>query len=170
MVIDDLRYPHPLATNGAAWRLFTDRVMGGVSDGTLQRETLDGRPALRLRGDVRLDNNGGFVQMALDIRPDGRPSDLSGFAGIALTVRGNGTAYGLHLKTGDTERPWQSYRHGFEAGPAWQTLHLAFGGFRPHRVDRPFDPGSVRRLGLVAIGRAFAADLALAGAALYTEA
>ena len=170
MVIDDLRYPHPLATNGAAWGLFTDRVMGGVSDGWLGRETVDRRPALRLRGDVRLENNGGFVQMALDIRPDGQPADLSGFSGVAVTVWGNGTAYGLHVKTADTVRPWQSYRHIFDAAPAWRTVRLPFGGLSPHRIDRPFDASAVRRLGLVAIGRAFTADLALAEARFYTDA
>jgi Complex I intermediate-associated protein 30 (CIA30) len=42
--------------------LFTDRVMGGVSNGTMVRETVAGRPAIRMRGDVSLENNGGFVR------------------------------------------------------------------------------------------------------------
>ena len=66
-VIDDLGRDNLVATIGTRWQLVTDRVMGGVSDGTLVRETVSGRPALRMRGDVSLENNGGFVQMALDL-------------------------------------------------------------------------------------------------------
>jgi hypothetical protein len=35
--------------------------MGGVSNGTMVREQVAGRPAIRMRGDVSLENNGGFV-------------------------------------------------------------------------------------------------------------
>jgi hypothetical protein len=60
-IIDDLSRDPPLSTIGTQWRLFTDRVMGGVSNGTMVREQVAGRPAIRMRGDVSLENNGGFV-------------------------------------------------------------------------------------------------------------
>jgi len=52
---------------GTAWRLVGDTVMGGVSRGTLTQENVAGRPAWRMRGSVSLENNGGFLQMALDL-------------------------------------------------------------------------------------------------------
>ncbi|TVQ34935.1 MAG: CIA30 family protein [Geminicoccaceae bacterium] len=164
MVIDDVAAEGALG-GGAAWRLFTDQVMGGVSAGSLTLEVVAGRPALHLRGGVRLENNGGFVQMARDVA-HGKAFDASGFEAFELDVFGNGETYGLHLKTADTARPWQSYRQNFTAEPRWQRLRLPLAGFAPHRVEAPFDPSRLRRIGLVAIGRAFYADVALARLAL----
>ncbi len=147
---------------GPAWRLVSDRVMGGVSDGTLRRETLDGRAAVRLRGAVRLENDGGFLQMALDLATDGGPVDARGWRGLELTARGNGHAYNVHLRTADLERPWQSYRQSFQADPEWRTLRLPFADFAPHRTDAPLDVGRLRRIGVVAIGDAFEADVSVA--------
>jgi hypothetical protein len=76
-VIDDLSREPPVSAIGTRWQLFTDRVMGGVSNGTMVRETVAGRPAIRMRGDVSLENNGGFVQIAIDLAPDGKAVDAS---------------------------------------------------------------------------------------------
>lgn len=157
----------PLALNGQRWAVVTDAVMGGVSQATLATERLDGVPALRLRGRVRLENNGGFVQIALDLASAGAVLDASAWTGLELCVRGNGESYGVHLRTTDLTAPWQSYRHGFTAGPGWTTLRLPFAAFRPHRTTTPLALTRLRRLGLVAIGRAFDADLALRHLALY---
>lgn len=166
-VIDDLGRDDLVATIGTRWQLVTDRVMGGVSDGTLVRETVSGRPALRMRGDVSLENNGGFVQMALDLAPDGDLVDASAWTGIELDVIGNDEDYGVHLRTDAVERPWQSYRQSFRAGASWRTVQLAFADFVPHRVEVPLDVRRLRRIGLVAIGRAFAADLAVGGVRFF---
>ena len=161
-IIDDLSRSFPEATIGSRWELLSDRVMGGVSSGRLSRECISGRMALRMQGRVSLENNGGFIQMALDLDPSGGTVDCRGFAGLEIEVSGNGETYGLHLRTAELSRPWQSYRQSFLAQAGWRTVRLPFAGFVPHRTDVPFDPGLVRRLGLVAIGRAFEADLALA--------
>jgi hypothetical protein len=166
LVIDDLSRPFPQAATGTRWELVSDGVMGGVSRGTLRRERVAGREALRLQGEVSLANNGGFVQMALDLAPRGL-MDARGWAGVGLCVRGNGEAYGLHLRSDATVRPWQSWRQGFVAPPEWTELRLPFAGFVPHRIEAELDLGRLRRLGLVAIGRAFAADLAVAGLWLW---
>jgi len=168
MVIDDLSKAPPLAANGAKWGLFTDQVMGGVSQATMVREIIAGRTAIRIRGDVSLENNGGFVQIALDVSPSGEPLDVSEFDGIEIDVFGNSERYGLHLRTADMTRPWQSYRQIFRAADTWQTVHLPFAGFEAHRIDVQLNHGCVRRIGLVAIGRAFAADLSLGRIAFYT--
>lgn len=161
MVLDDLA-----TGEGAAWRLVTDRVMGGVSDGSLALDVVAGRRCLRLLGSVRLENDGGFVQMARDFVPGGGPFDGRRFDAVEVDVFGTGEVYGVHLKTADTVRPWQSYRHGFTATAEWRRVVLPFAGFRPHRVAAPLDLGTLRRIGLVAIGRAFSADLAVARVAL----
>ncbi len=168
VVIDDFSKPAPLAANGASWRLFTDQVMGGVSLGTMAREMVDGRTALRMRGEVSLENNGGFVQVALDFTPAGGTIDASGFSGIELDVLGNGETYGLHLRTADVARPWQSYRQAFRANERWETVRLPFAGFEAHRIDAPLDLRRLRRFGLVAIGRAFSADLSVGRVAFYS--
>lgn len=164
--IDDLSGPAFVTARGTRWELITDRVMGGVSEATLTRERVAGRLALRLQGEVSLENDGGFVQMALALTSDGL-LDASGWNGLRLTVFGRGETYGLHLRTDAVRRPWQSYRHEFRAEPAWRTLDLPFSGFAPHRLETPLDPARLRRLGLVAIGRPFRADLALADLRLY---
>ena len=155
------------AACGSAWRAVSDRVMGGVSQGTVRKETLAGRRCVRLQGEVSLENNGGFLQMTLDLAPHGGPVDIGAWRGLELTARGNGHVYNVHLKTADLQRPWQSYRHGFTAGPDWRTVRLPFAEFAPHRTDAPLDLRRVKRLGVVAIGAAFAADVALADLRLY---
>lgn len=166
-IIDDLSRPSPEASNGADWQFVADGVMGGVSQGAITRERVDGREAYRLRGQVSLENNGGFLQMALDLVPDGGSVDASRFKGIALDVLGNGETYNLHLRTADVTRPWQSYRQSFIAGPRWETHTIAFEDFVAHRLDAPLDVRRLRRLGIVAIGRAFHADVSIGGLRFY---
>jgi hypothetical protein len=167
MLIDDMRQPDGLSLIGTRWEVISDRVMGGLSDARLDHGTHEGRDCLHLHGTVRLENNGGFVQMALDLAPHGGELDASMWTGLELVVQGNGERYGVHLRTGDLNRPWQSYRAGLVAEPAWQTVRLPFTDFVPHRTEAPFALQRLRRLGLVAIGRAFEADLRLACLSFY---
>jgi hypothetical protein len=142
-------------------------VMGGVSAGTLRRELIGGLPALRLQGQVRLDNNGGFLQMAADLSPVGGAFDATGWTGLAIDLCGPPEIYGLHLRTTDLTRPWQSYRADLTVTPDWQRHFLPFTQFQPHRTDAALIPARLRRVGLIAIGRAFRADVAMGGLWLY---
>jgi hypothetical protein len=162
-IIDDLSRDPPLSAIGTRWQLFTDRVMGGVSNGTMVREMVAGRAAIRMRGDVSLDNNGGFVQIALDLAADGKAIDASAWRGIELDVFGSDEDYNIHLRTEDLTRPWQSYRQSFRADPRWRTVQLRFQDFTPYRTDTALDTRKLRRIGLVAIGRVFSADLSVGG-------
>jgi hypothetical protein len=47
------------------------------------------------------------------------------------------------------------------ASPKWKTIDLPFANFLPYRLDTSLDANRLRRIGLVAIGRAFHADLAV---------
>lgn len=93
--IDDLSESFPTTSSGGQWDGVTDRVMGGVSSGTLSREDFHGRNSNVLRANVRLENNGGFVQMATDLALDPAVSntvDASKFQGIEFDVFFEGDA------------------------------------------------------------------------------
>jgi hypothetical protein len=151
---------------GTRWRLVTDQVMGGVSKAKMQWRRVDNRSALCLTGDVSLENNGGFVQVNLDLARGGA-LDADAFKGVRLLVRGNGARYNVHLKTPATVLPWQSYRAAFDAGPDWREVRLPFTDFAPHRLEAKLDTRRLRRLGLVAIGRAMHADICIAELGFY---
>lgn len=150
-----------------AWEFVADTVMGGVSTGYLQVETYKGRTATVLRGDVSLDNNGGFVQIAAHLNPNGRAYDASGWDGFELTVCGNTAAYDFRLRTDALTRPWQSFRTDFIAPSAWQTVRLPFAKVTPHKTDATFDNARLRRIGILAIGREMQAEIAVAAVHLY---
>lgn len=166
-LIDDFARPQGACGTGTAWRCFTDRVMGGVSEAAAQHGEVAGRPALRLRGQVSLENNGGFVQLALDLAAGGAAVDAGAYAGLALDLYGDGRSYNLHLRTDACLRPWQSYRATVATAPAWRSLCLPFSAFAPHRLEAPLDTRRLRRVGLVAIGEAGPVDVAIGRLALY---
>lgn len=166
LIIDDRASGDLVSALGTCWRLVTDGVMGGVSSGTLVTAQVEGVPCLRMRGQVSLENNGGFVQAALDLSSRDF-LDATCYEGVALDVLGNGETYNVHLRTADITQPWQSYRASFLASPCWQRVILPFGAFVPHRINRPLDLRRLRRMGLVAIGRAFCADLCVGRVVLY---
>lgn len=144
--------------------------MGGVSTGAMQRQEVDGRQAIRMTGGVSLENNGGFVQVAVDLGEAGSIVDASAWSGIRLDVCGNDQTYNLHLRTSDTMRPWESYRQSFHAPPKWTTVFLPFDRFVPHRTERQLNVTRLRRLGIVAIGREFEVDVAIADVRFYAAA
>lgn len=166
-LIDDFRQDRDASRLGTAWRLTTDRVMGGISEAQMTRAVIDGRPALCLTGTVSLENNGGFVQMNLDLSPDRGLLDASAYSGVRLITRGDSADYNLHLKTAATRLPWQSYRAAFQTGSAWQEVRLPFSSFEPHRLVPTLDPARLKRLGIVAIGRAMSADVCIAEIGFY---
>ena len=165
-IIDDRTSGDLLTTSGTSWRFVTDGVMGGKSDGRLDPTTRDNRNCLHLQGDVRLDNNGGFIQASLDIA-DTVVDIASEYTGLMLEVAGNGQAYNLHLRTRDLWLPWQSYRSTFTATPQWQTIYLPFDNFEPYRTGKALKVSRLKTIGVLAIGRAYQADICFGKVALY---
>lgn len=168
LVIDDRTSGDFSASSGNVWKQVTDGVMGGISKAKLLPDKIENRACLHLSGEVSLENNGGFIQMALDL-PDAIVENAGRYKGIFLEVYGNTEQYNVHLKTGDITLPWQSYRVSFQAQSLWQTLYLPFEEFKPHRIDKALDIRSLKRIGIVAIGRAFNADLCVAKVGFYSE-
>lgn len=167
LLIDDFGRADQSAL-GTRWQARSDQVMGGVSVAHMRHcEHLE-RRCIELSGEVSLENNGGFVQLALDLDAAGEPVDARGFHGLRMLVSGNGERYGVHLRTTQLERPWQSFRAEFDAHEVWHCVTLPFADFMPHRVDKQLDISKLRRLGFIAIGRAFHACLRIGRVELYT--
>ena len=155
-----------LAPN-ARWRGFSDRVMGGVSNGSFERATVAGKSCIRMTGRVTRDSGGGFIQMALDLGTRNSAFDGSAFAGIELRVHGNDEDYNCHVRTADCGWYDQSYRATFRALPQWQTIRLPWSAFTPNDLDVPVDAARLQRIAVLGWMREFVADLALAEVALY---
>jgi hypothetical protein len=168
-LIEDFSRSDGVSPLGTRWMGFTDRVMGGASDQQVTLEAIDGQRALRLRGQVRLENNGGFIQVALPLAGAREAMDASGFGGVRLLVRGNGEQYAVHLRTSATRLPWQYYEATFTAGPAWTTVELPFERFTPQALWSPIDPARLTRVAVVGAKRAFTADVAVGRLELYAD-
>ena len=167
MLIDDFTDPELTSKLDTSWRGVSDRVMGGVSQARVTHVIDDGHPSLALGGDVRLENNGGFIQASLNLAPASETFDSSGCRGLRLLAQGNGEAYSVHLRTPDTVHPWQSYRANFVADAEWRSIEVPFTEFTPYKLESPLDTRRLKRIGFVAIGRAFTADLNLARLEFY---
>jgi hypothetical protein len=167
LLIDDFSSTDGISSLGPQWRMFTDRVMGGVSTADWAYETIDGRRCVRLRGNVSLANNGGFVQIALPLTEEGRPFDASAFEGVRLWAYGNGETYNIHLRSTDNRRPWQYYGAKFVANSSWRMVELPFSDFSPESLKAELKTDQLVRIAVVAIGEEFRADIAVARLEFY---
>lgn len=164
LIIDDFSMA-PETNIGGRWSYVSDRVMGGVSNGSGAYEVLDDRLSIRLFGDVSTDNNGGFIQVSL--RLDGRRLNAKQYSGIEIDVQGNGENYNVHVTTTRSFPPWRFYKHTFPTTSEWTRLRLPWSDFTSETFRNPLDPATINRLNLTAYARDFTADLAVSRIALY---
>lgn len=168
LVIDDRSNNDDTSNLGTKWQLVTDNVMGGLSQGRLTLDSYQGKMCLRMRGDVTTENNGGFVQIALPLSEEG-VFDASAYSGVEIEVAGNNEVYNIHFRTGDLWFPWQSYRYSFNASSDWQKYRIPFSELEKYKTFHSFSQDQIKRIGLVAIGREFQADLCLSDIRFYHE-
>lgn len=168
LIIDDRTSGSYRSSLGTEWRLLTDQVMGGVSNGELMLDNYNNRNCLRMRGNVSTENNGGFVQMALPLSEQDE-FDATNYNGIELDVAGNNEPYNIHIRTAGLWFPWQSYRYTFQATSDWQTLRFPFQEITAYKTGKKFQQQQLVRIGLVGIGRDFQADLCVASVKFYKE-
>ena len=89
-----------------AWVTVNDTVMGGVSEG---QYTFTGDNTLLFRGNLSLDNNGGFAS----VRTRTADLDMAGYDAVAIRVKGDGRTYNFDLRTA-SPRMASAYRQSFE--------------------------------------------------------
>jgi hypothetical protein len=165
-VLDDFSKSDGRSSIGTRWAGFTDRVMGGQSNGGAKFDTILGRRCLRLTGRVNT-NGGGFIQMALDVEPQGTPLDATGAQGLEFDVWGNGEDYNCHIRTTDVRWYEQSYRATFKSAPEWTTVRLSWADFVPHGLKVPLNLTGLQRIGLLGWMRDFEADVAISRIVLF---
>ena len=138
------------------WRYTSDRVMGGVSNGSAALGA-DGEVSFAsLRGTVSTANNGGFIQIRQNLTA---PLEEDA-TGIALRIRGNGARYYIHIRPQSSRRPWQYYQAGFISPADWQTVTLPWSEFAPQGgLSGPIAPAEIISLGIVAYGADYEAAL-----------
>jgi len=160
MLIDDFSSRDGVSTTGNRWMGFTDQEMGGRSTGGAEVDEIEGRPCIRLSGQVNT-RGGGFIQLAIDMGQGRRPFDGSAYSGLELDVYGNDESYNCHLRTTDVRWYEQSYRASFDAPAKWTTVKLPWSAFEPHGLSTPLNLEGLLRLGILGWMRDFEADIAV---------
>jgi len=129
------------------WRSVDDVVMGGIS----ASEFVVSKGMAVFRGNVSLENNGGFA--SAQSKPC--PYDLSDFDGLRIRVRGDGKRYAFRVRTTSCF-DGISYQARFDTRAGeWIEILLPFDGFRPvfrgREVPRadPLDPCRIQTFGLL---------------------
>lgn len=164
-LIDDFSADDGRAQNGNRWMGFTDQVMGGRSEGLARLDEIDGRPCLRLTGQVNT-RGGGFIQIALDFGEGRKPFDATQFEGLELDVYGNNEDYNCHIRTTDVRWYEQSYQATFHAPSQWTTIALPWNAFTPYKISAPLNVSRLLRLGILGWMRDFDADIAISRVSL----
>ena len=149
------------------WNYISDSVMGGVSIGAIIREPFQGKIATRLYGQVSMDNDGGFLQMAFNLDKNDGIFNAASWTGLEIDLIGNNEEYDIRLRTDELNRPWQSFRKTFLAPREWIKARVPFADLQSHRTKLKFKPNRLRRIGILAIGREFKADIAVAAIRFY---
>ena len=141
------------------WVYLTDRVMGGISEGTAQFEDQGIDQVIRLSGEVSTANNGGFIQVRSPVLWEA----AKGKTGVRLTVKGNGDQYFLHIRSTDTRLPWHYYQHSFQASGAWSEISLPFEDFQKSSslLRATLGQSKIKTIGIVAYGKDYSADVSV---------
>ena len=172
MIVDDMKNQSGIPdeefceSGNAKWCFVTDKVMGGVSEGSLEFIKEDDNYFYRMTGELSLKNNGGFIQFRTKL--ENHPADKS-FDGVRIRVRGNDNEYSIHIRTKYLLLPWQYYESSFKATNQWTTIELPFSSFNKSNFYQPSAVSSrdIKTIGIVAIGREFNAEIDLASIELY---
>ena len=90
-------------TTNTNWKMITDQVMGGISQGQFNYQKIGYDNAVILTGKVSTKNNGGFIQ----IRRNLNNVNLNNVKKVTIIAKGNDEKYFIHLRTSFTILPWQ---------------------------------------------------------------
>jgi len=162
LLLDDFSRDDGRSALKTDWQGFTDRVMGGLSDMSATPVETEHGPGLRLRGRVRLENNGGFIQARLPLAGPGEVLDARNYTAFRVELRGMPGAWYLHLRSPDCRRPWQYYRAELPVTDRWATVTVPLDDFTGKCMSDTPDRARLTSVALVAYGEAFDAEIEVA--------
>ena len=151
-----------LEENRADWDCFSDRVMGGVSEGKASVVSSEESKFFRLEGNVSTENNGGFIQCRANVN-----LKTKNINGVRIKIKGNGDEYYVHLRV-PRMLPWNYYSSKFYATEEWQVIDLPLSSFEYSRnSSKKFKSSKISTIGIVAYGKDFYAQVDLAQLEVY---
>jgi len=125
-------------SNISDWRITDDVVMGGKSSGQF---LLDDKGHGVFKGEVSLENNGGFSSVKYKFEP----KIIADYNTIILKVKGDGKGYQFRVKSEVNQR--HSFIYKFETNVKWKIIEIPFSElypvFRGRKLDLPNFSGKV---------------------------
>lgn len=130
------------------WRIVNDGVMGGLSQSAIKEQS-DG--TLLFKGNVSLDNNGGFAST----RSPAITADLGSYDGVELILTGDGNIYKCRLTTVNGSRSIAHQASFDTVAGEEQRIRIPFAAFDPTwrgqrlpESDR-MDPAKIKEAGFL---------------------
>ena len=144
-------------TNENEWTYIADNLMGGISDGGVEFNSVDSNVYALLSGNVSTENNGGFIQ----IRRELKNIDLSKAKSIRVYARGNNEKYYIFLRTTGTILPWQYYSHEFTVNEEYNEFIMPIKDFKKSGtlLAKQINPKKITSVAIVAYGRDHVAEI-----------
>ena len=144
-------------TTNTNWKMITDQVMGGISQGQFNYKKIGNDDAVILTGSVFTKNNGGFIQ----IRRNLNNVNLNNVKKVTIIAKGNDEKYFIHLRTSFTILPWQYYQSSFGVENNFKSFVLPLSDFKRSGYLLPtrINPNNIKSIGIVAFGKDYNAEL-----------
>ncbi|MDC3063084.1 CIA30 family protein [Alphaproteobacteria bacterium] len=144
-------------TTDTNWKIITDQVMGGVSQGQFNYQKIGDDDAVILTGNVSTKNNGGFIQ----IRRNLNDVNLNNVKKVTIIAKGNYEKYFIHLRTTFTVLPWQYYQSSFVVENNFKSFVLPLSDFKKfgYLLPKRINPNNIVSIAIVALGKDYDAKL-----------
>ena len=132
-------------SNLGRWQVVDDVVMGGLSNSKLElNENGNGV----FKGDVSIENNGGFSSIKLQLEP--KKTDEKTV--ISLRLKGDGSDFQFRIKASISDR--HSYIYNFKTSGGWETISIPLvdmsPSFRGYSLQIPnFNHNKIEQIGVL---------------------
>ena len=144
-------------TTNTNWKMITDQVMGGISQGQFNYQKIGDDNAIILTGSVSIKNNGGFIQIKRNLNN----VNLIKVKRLTIIAKGNHEKYYIHLRTTFTVLPWQYYQSSFVVENNFKSFVLPLSNFKKsgYLLPTKINPNNIKSIGIVAFGKDYNAEL-----------
>lgn len=112
------------ADNSGQWYIVNDVVMGGLSKSNM---VLNNDGTATFKGDVSLENNGGFASVRAPINP----MPQKDFKGVMIRVKGDGNMYSVRFRTNNNFDGYAYQAKITTNKDNWIEFKIPFADFKP---------------------------------------